>query len=132
MRTASFSTARGPGRIQISRGAPRRHPAGYRQARLLAPGPWFGSVAADEYVRRYRDILDGLDPQVTWDLLHRLAGQDVEPVLLCFERAPFSSTNWCHRRIVAEWFERTLGHDVPEDEGDSRPMSEILGFDIWR
>jgi hypothetical protein len=35
--------------------------------------------------------------------VHRLAG-GAEPVLLCWERPPFTADNWCHRRMVAAWF----------------------------
>jgi hypothetical protein len=63
-----------------------------------------------EFVER---ILDPLDPQKVWDQLHELAGGG-EPVLLCFERPPFSKKNWCHRRLVAAFFEERLGVKVPE------------------
>ena len=59
------------------------------------------------------DILALLNPvQVVKDLEHLAAG--FEPVLLCFEKPPFTPTNWCHRRMVAEWFHNELGLDVPE------------------
>ncbi len=61
----------------------------------------------------FRDILGPLDPQKVADDLQRLAGK-FEPVLLCFEKPPFDASNWCHRRMVAEWFGNTLGLDVPE------------------
>lgn len=35
-------------RVGISRGTPRRLPAGYRVFRSLAPGPWFNSVGIEE------------------------------------------------------------------------------------
>ncbi|HNL90933.1 MAG TPA: DUF488 family protein [Nitrospira sp.] len=84
----------------------------YRQ---LAPGPWFRSVDEPEYRRRYFEQLCKLDARTVWDELHELAGGS-EPVLLCFERPPFSAENWCHRRMVAEWFARELAADVPELE----------------
>jgi hypothetical protein len=37
---------------------------------------------------------------VVYDDLVALAAPD-EPVLLCWEKPPFSDANWCHRRIVA-------------------------------
>ena len=114
MKTASFRTYTGPGRISIARYAPRDTPAGFRIYRPLAPGTWFNSV--DE--RRYRELYFGqlaqLDPRVVVMDLEALAGADVEPVLLCYERPPFTATNWCHRRMVSEWFARELGMDVPE------------------
>ncbi len=62
--TASWST-RLPGshaRIGISRGPPRGQ-CGYRMYGLLAPGPWFKSVAAGEFQVRYMAQLARLDPQ---------------------------------------------------------------------
>lgn len=113
MKTASFFTYSGPGRIVISRSAPRGLAAGYKLYRPLNPGPWFNSVSRVEYIRRYNDILATLDPQKVWDELHVLAG-GAEPVLLCFERPPFTEKNFCHRRMVAEWLRQELGMEVPE------------------
>ena len=67
---------------------------------------------------RYReiyflDIVGPLHAQTVWDELHELAG-GAEPVLLCWEQPPFSAANWCHRRIVAEWFADKLGVDIAE------------------
>jgi hypothetical protein len=65
------------------------------------------SVEPAEYLKRYAEILDALDPQATWDRLHELAGE-AEPVLLCWERPLFRMPgNWCHRRLVAGWFAAT-------------------------
>jgi hypothetical protein len=78
----------------------------------------------EEYGPRYAKILAGLNPRATWDQLHALAG-GAEPVLLCFERPPFRyPDNLCHRRRVADWFEKELGEIVPEydpAEGDGHP-----------
>lgn len=68
-----------------------------------------------EYVEHYRTILAELDPQRVFDKLGQLA-DNTEPILLCWERPPFTTDNWCHRRIVAEWFGETLGVDVPEHD----------------
>jgi hypothetical protein len=35
------------------------------------------------------------------------------PVLCCFEK-PNDPPNWCHRSLVADWIERTLGQPVRE------------------
>jgi len=126
MKTASFFTAKGPGRISIARSAPRGIEPGYRQFRALAPGKWFKSVTKEEYRALYaREILAPLDPRATFEALCALAG-GAEPVLLCWERPPFTDTNWCHRRLVAEWFGEKLGIDVAEAEPDSSQVS--LGF----
>lgn len=110
MRTAAWAAYSGPGRVSISRSAPRRAPAGYRVYRKLAPGPWFRSVSDDEYRRLFlAEILSPLDPQIVWDELHALAAPH-EPVLLCWEAEPAG----CHRRLVAAWLEARLGGCVPE------------------
>ena len=113
MKTASFFTYTGPGRISIARYAPRGTPAGFRQYRALAPDADMLKMSQALYLPRYAAILNALDPMQVWDDLHRLAG-DQEPVLLCWERPPFTPTNWCHRRLVADWFARALGVTVPE------------------
>ena len=115
MKTASFFTFTGAGRISIARWAPRDVPAGFRTFRPLAPGPWFKSVDRDEYQRRYVAQLAPLDPAQVWDELHRLAAP-AEPVLLCWERPADLAAGkaFCHRRMVAQWFDSTLGLLVPE------------------
>lgn len=114
MQTASWLTYRGPGRIGISRGMPRRAEAGFRMYRALAPHREMLGMAFDDYRPIYvGGILARLDPQETWDRLHALAYPH-EPVLLCFERPPFTRDNFCHRHLVAEWFGERLGHEVPE------------------
>jgi hypothetical protein len=110
MKTASFSTTPMEGRISIARLAPRRHPAGYRICSKLAPGKWFNSVSEEEYRRLFAaEILAPLDPQAMWDTLHAMASPH-EPILLCWEEPGA----FCHRRLVASWFEERLGVEVPE------------------
>jgi hypothetical protein len=110
MKTSSWFKYFGEGRIGISRGLPRRVPAGYRIYRKLAPGPWFNSVDAAEYERRFQaEILAPLDPRQVWGELHALVAPH-EPVLLCFER----DREDCHRLIVARWFEEALGVKIEE------------------
>ena len=71
-------------------------------------------MSYDQYRTAYfSEILGSLDPAKVMADLERLADGH-EPVLLCFERPPFSDTNWCHRRMVAEWFADTLQLLVPE------------------
>lgn len=134
MKTASYLTYDGPGRVAISRSWPRKTPKGFRGFRALTPGKWFHSVDVDEYSKRYAaEVLAPLDPRATWDELHRLAA-GAEPVLLCFEHpedglgVPLTDDEraqgftspaeagalFCHRAIVAAWFEATLGERVPE------------------
>ena len=115
MLTASYFTYDGPGRIAITVGNPRRVPAGYRFDRSLAPTRDMFGLTPEEYIQRFLTILDQLDPQQKWDELHAKA-RGHEPVLQCFERPPFRRRpkGWCHRRIVADWFQHHLGHEIPE------------------
>ena len=66
------------------------------------------------YTRRYQaEVLDKLDPvAVVMDLdrLCYLPEGPVEAILLCWE----PPGAFCHRRLVAEWLERSLGIVVPE------------------
>jgi len=113
MKTASFFTYSGSGRISIARYAPKGTPRGVRQYHALAPAADMLKLSRAIYLPRYAAILEQLDPQRVWDELHQLAdGQ--EPVLLCWERPPFTASNWCHRRLVADWFQTHLGVIVPE------------------
>jgi hypothetical protein len=120
LKTASFFTYTGPGRISIARFPPRGTPAGYRVYKPLAPGAWFNSVTREMYERLYGEQLAKLDAQKVHDELVALAG-DAEPVLLCYEKPPFTETNYCHRRMVSAWFERELRILVPELDAGRQP-----------
>jgi len=116
MKVSSFFDYQGPGRISIARYAPRGTPAGFRVYKPLAPGPWFNSVSRTEYERRYAIQLGHLNTLVIWNELHSLAG-DTEPVLLCWEHKHdifVTRKTWCHRHLVADWFQQTLGQTVEE------------------
>ena len=113
MRTASFFTYTGPGRISIARWAPRGTPTGFAVYRPLNPTAPMLKRERAEYEPLYQAILARLDPHQVVEDLHRLADPH-EPVLLCWERPPFTARVWCHRRLVAAWLERALGLVVPE------------------
>ena len=107
-------------RVSISRGTPRRTPAGFRVYRALAPGPWFNKVGTDEYCRLYaEEILAPLDPRLVADALVCL-GDGRVPVLLCFERP--NTGKWCHRALVAEWLAKATGRTVPEFGFEALPQ----------
>lgn len=121
MKTGSWLTiGNTPGRVGISLGSPRGQPAGFRLYKALAPtGDMLRMSDQAAYRVKYEAILAQLDPQKVWEDLHRLAGKDeagnqIEPIILCFEKPPFTEKNWCHRRMAAEWFEKHLGVQVPE------------------
>ena len=125
MKTASWFTTLPAGhmRIGISRGTPRRQPAGYRIYRALAPGPWFNSVSIEEYYHLYRtEILGPLDPRKVREDLETLAAGQV-PVMLCYER-PMVIGDWCHRAMAAEWLAENLGVTVPEVGFENRRQHE--------
>jgi hypothetical protein len=121
MKTASFKTYGGPGRISIARFTPRGCPPGYKIFKALAPGPWFNSVSRERYIELYNEeVLRLLDPTDIWERLHKLAG-GAEPHLMCWEKPPLDDVkNWCHRRMVATWLEEKLGVSVPEFEFEAR------------
>lgn len=111
MKTGCFFTYAGPGRISIARWAPRGTPSGFRACRALAPGDFFNKVDWTTYQKLYAQQLAALDPAQVWFDLHQLVGGS-EPVLMCWERLGNGAN--CHRRLVAEWFEKSLGRNVPE------------------
>jgi hypothetical protein len=104
-------------RVGISRGTPRGQAAGFKQYRALCPGSWFKSCTPAEYLRRFnKEILASLDPHKVVADLQRLASDGRTPTLLCFEGASDvqCGVKWCHRHIVAQWLEDSLGIKVPE------------------
>lgn len=123
MKTGSFTTAPkvegADGRISIARYAPRWAPAGFMSMRELAPGGWFRSVSKEKYRDLFmKEILGPLNPRAMFSRLQELVSKhgEVEPVLLCWEKPPFTESNWCHRRMVADWLEQHLSIEVPELE----------------
>ena len=98
--------------IGVSRGVPRGK-SGYHRLRELEPGAWFKSVAAEQYLTLYGQILDRLDPGAIRD---RLLGYGAIPVMLCWEAAHDCHVGgkWCHRHLAALWLEDRLGIEVPE------------------
>jgi len=111
VKTSYFSSKlwRGKNAVAISQGMPKWYKG--REYKALAPS-WELVMIKDteEYTRRYRnEVLNRLDPKKVYKDL----GDDA--ILLCWEKPG----EFCHRRLVAEWLEETLGIEVPE-----------LGFEI--
>jgi hypothetical protein len=126
VKTASFFTYSGPGRISIARWEPRDIPPGYRRYKPLAPRATMLRMPYGRYRALYvRSILGRLDPRQVVKDLHRLADPH-EPVLLCWERPPLTRAHYCHRRMVAEWLSLTLGLDVPELERAAAPSTQCV------
>jgi hypothetical protein len=61
----------------------------------------------------YREILDRLDPTEIYD---RLVAFGDRPVMLCWETASdcHSGKTFCHRHLVAQWLEDSLGIEIEE------------------
>lgn len=82
----------------------------------LAPSPDLlqryksGYVSSSEYVIEYEEVLAELDPRSTYRQCLNHLGENGKVALLCFEKAG----DFCHRRLVAKWFEKKLGIEVPE------------------
>lgn len=115
MQTSYFgnkAAAASPSAISIARWPPRwwgsrpRYislaPSADLLKRAKAGLPW------DSYVAEYqRDVLGKLDPERVRATLISLHSS---PILMCWERPGEN----CHRRLVAEWLEKSLRIKVPE------------------
>lgn len=92
--------------ISVSQGESKWHKGNYKCYKSLAPS-WDIINEADEqiYTKRYiTEILSKLDAKKVYDDL----GEDA--VLICFEKP----NDFCHRQIIARWFEAKLGIKVEE------------------
>lgn len=85
------------------------------QYKILAPKYSFfndyknGVISDVGYVEKYYElVLNLLDAQEIYTYLTTTYGDSV--TLLCYERPG----DFCHRRIVADWFETSLGVKVEE------------------
>jgi len=85
------------------------------QFKALAPKYEFfsaykaGELNIEGYISEFdRLVLAQLDPKTIYDQLQITHGPDVS--LLCYEKPG----EFCHRRLVARWFETELGVSVPE------------------
>jgi hypothetical protein len=108
--------------VRISLGAPRwislPNPAYSRYSRWpylaeLAPTREYLKSPYDVYKPQYLAQLDRLSA----DIDRKLGWIEAEHgalVLLCFEKRPDNITEWCHRRLFAEWYQERTGIIVPE------------------
>lgn len=117
MQTSSHSrSGKEPQAVNISRGLPRWIP-GMLSYPKLAPTYPMMKMPIPQYLEAFAAMLAKLDPKRTWEELHAMVnggaidGPDLEePILCCYEKP----NEFCHRRLVAEWFERELGVTVLE------------------
>lgn len=75
-------------------------------------------MTKSEYIRLYSEQLQSVSEkyggaQGVVDKLTDLGGGHA-PVLLCWERPPLTGSNWCHRRLFADWVKSEIGLSVPE------------------
>jgi len=118
LKTSYFvKCAKEPGAVSIARFPPKWY-TGAQYLPLAPAADMLRTENWDEYRRRYREeVLSVLDPDaVLRDLGVDNAGHDI--VLLCFEK----DRSYCHRGLVAAWFQETKGIRVPElgDESVTR------------
>ncbi len=78
-----------------------------------------GEISEEEnnkyYVREYwNQVLSKLDPEEIYKELDN-------SVLLCYE----PNTDFCHRHIIASWFEIFLGIKIPEVKSDGDRIEEV-------
>jgi hypothetical protein len=89
--------------VGISQGPPRWYKG--EVDKRLAPSWRMLKMGREDYDACFMQILAQLDPEA---LYRELKGDTA--VLLCWE----TPNVWCHRRAVAEWFEKALGIEVCE------------------
>lgn len=81
-----------------------------KEYKKLAPKYWFFKKYKKDgdkefYIKQfYKEVLDKLNPIEIFNEL----GEDA--ILLCWEK----SGKFCHRRLVAEWFSKTLKKEIKE------------------
>jgi hypothetical protein len=88
--------------VSIARGSPRGF-SGRKELRL-APSWAMLKMKKPDYDAAFAAILAKLDPSEIYQTLGENA------VLLCWEKPG----EWCHRRLVAEWLEESLGIEISE------------------
>lgn len=68
-----------------------------------------GKIDNNGYIKEYdKLVLSNFNPEFLYNRLISTYGDDL--VLLCYEKPG----EFCHRRLVARWFETKLGIIVPE------------------
>ena len=89
--------------ISIARGNPKWY-FGETFIELAPTWNMIKNMSEEEYIEAYNRKLDKLDAGFIYNIL----GEN--SILLCWERPD----DFCHRRLVAKWFENELGIVVPE------------------
>ena len=116
MQTSYFSNIRNiQAPLSISQYPPKWYVGA--QFKVLAP-PWalvdmaHKGLSRELYTKEFhRLVLADLDPREVYDAI--VAEYTENVTLMCFEKLE-NPGDFCHRRIVAEWFEKQLDIKVPE------------------
>lgn len=115
MKTSNYArSGKLPNAICISVGVPRFLPQIKRYFALAPERAWLHATP-ERYDAMMAAKLDQLVAQRVKEYLTAMVNDGdvagpVEPILLCYE----SPNVKCHRRMVAEWFEKHLGEEVTE------------------
>jgi hypothetical protein len=114
--TASWWTQLPPdhAKIGVCRTVPRAF-AGNVNYRELAPPRALKGLEPRAFQAAYDAQLNKLDAQFVMARIEQLAKGNT-PVLVCWENARDINAGrcWCHRHLVARWFEREVGIAVDE------------------
>jgi len=98
-----------PNSVSIARWTPRWWGAGRRATELAPSVDLLNAIKAGEinerqYTKRYHsELLKNLDPK-------KVYAEYKDKILCCYERPG----EFCHRRLIAEWLEKSLGVRIPE------------------
>lgn len=77
----------------------------------LAPTYNMLKLQRAEYVPKFKNILAKLNPEAEYQALLEM-GEGNDVAILCFEKP----TDFCHRHMVAEWFNENLQLEIPVTE----------------
>ena len=108
MKTSCFRKYKGDDAISIALYAPENwkgsHFPALAPSRELLNLSKYSNLEHSKYIEIYREeVLSKLNPKEVYEELK-------DKVLLCWE----NPGEFCHRRIVAEWLEDSLGVEIPE------------------
>lgn len=67
-------------------------------------------ISNEWYVKEYKEYLETLDKEEVRKFFDSLAEDNVEAILLCYEKPG----DFCHRHIIADWLEVNFGYKVNE------------------
>jgi uncharacterized protein (DUF488 family) len=78
--------------------------------KAVSPHGFMLSLSEEKYREEYRKILRGLSAEKVVSDIKTITGNAKKVALLCYEKPG----EFCHRRMLAYWFEKELGIEVKE------------------